>query len=313
MSDLVSIIVPVYKGEAFIKKTVKTILSQEYKNIELLLINDGSPDESGSIIDRIAISDKRVKVFHKENGGVAEARNFGIERAKGEFVAFCDQDDLWMPSKLIKQIPLFDNNDTGVVYCGAEALYTLENKTIPPKFNEACKGSVFEVLLNKNVITCCTVVVRKSLLNHVKAFDSDRSLMGVDDWLAWLKLSLHCQFDFVAECLATHIFHGSNYSSNEQEMYKAELVCMEKIKPIAEQYSAKQKVNYQKILKSIHLRYAEAFIYNGDFSLGGEALLLAATGDNNLRIKSKGTFLLYCPSVLLHAMQNVKRLISNKK
>lgn len=313
MSDLVSVVVPVYKGEAYIEKTVKTILSQEYKNIELLLINDGSPDESGSIIDRIAISDKRVKVFHKENGGVAEARNFGIERAKGELVAFCDQDDLWMPSKLLKQVPLFNNIDVGVVYCGAEVLHTLENKTIAPMFNNACKGSVFETLINKNVITCCTVVARKSLLSHVKAFDSDRSLMGVDDWLAWLKLSLHCQFDFVPESLATHVFHGNNYSSNEQEMYKAELVCMAKIKPIAEQYSSKLQVNYQQILKNIHIRYAEAFIYNSEFSLGGQTLLLAAKHNNNFRIKLKGGFFLYCPTMVLHLIQNLKRLITNNK
>lgn len=308
MSGLVSIVVPVYKGETYIEKTVKTILSQEYENIELLLINDGSPDESGSIIDRIALSDKRVKAFHKENGGIANARNYGIEKATGEFVAFCDQDDLWLPSKLLKQIPLFQNDKVGLVYCGEIADYQQLNKQSEPNFNHKYRGNVFEKLIKINMVDCCTVVARKKLLEQIKAFDDDLELMGVDDWLAWLKLSLICEFDFVAEHLAVHVFHDDNYSSNQAKMYQAELVCMEKIKPIAKQYPQNLEVNYRLIEKSIHLRYAEAFIYNGDFVLGGQALLLAAKHDNNLHIKLKGGFFMYCPSILLKFLQKAKRI-----
>jgi glycosyltransferase involved in cell wall biosynthesis len=123
MNDLVSIVIPVYNGAEYIEKTVDSILSQQYSNFELLLVNDGSSDSSKEIIDALVIRDARVKTFHKENGGVAAARNYGIDKAEGKLIAFCDQDDLWLPSKLSKQIPLFDNEQVGLVYCGAIAQY----------------------------------------------------------------------------------------------------------------------------------------------------------------------------------------------
>ena len=132
--------------------------------------------------------------------------------------------------------------------------------------------------------------------------------MGVDDWLAWLKMSLVCQVDFVEEYLAIHVFHENNYSSNEAKMYKAELVCLAKIRLFAESYSEGKSVNYQQVETSIHLRYAEAFIYNGEFSFGGDALLLAAQSDGNSKVKLKGLIFKWCPSFLLSVLQKIKRI-----
>lgn len=90
---LVSIIVPVYNVERYIDKCINSILEQTYPHIELLLIDDGSPDKSGAICDRYAQKDNRVRVFHKQNAGVSAARNTGINHAKGEFITFVDSDD----------------------------------------------------------------------------------------------------------------------------------------------------------------------------------------------------------------------------
>lgn len=90
---MVSIVVPVYKAESTIKRCVDSILAQTYLNFELLLVDDGSPDNSGRICDEYALSDARVKVFHKENGGVSSARNLGIDNAQGEYLVFVDSDD----------------------------------------------------------------------------------------------------------------------------------------------------------------------------------------------------------------------------
>ena len=94
MSDsLISIIVPVYNSEQTLHRCIDSILVQTYRNFELLLINDGSKDRSGEICDEYARKDSRIKVFHKENGGVSSARNVGLDNARGEWITFSDSDD----------------------------------------------------------------------------------------------------------------------------------------------------------------------------------------------------------------------------
>ena len=96
----ISVIVPVYKAEGFLAKCVDSILAQSFSDFEILLIEDGSPDGSGALCDAYAARDSRVRVFHKENGGVSSARNLGLEEAKGDFIAFADSDDWLEPDCL---------------------------------------------------------------------------------------------------------------------------------------------------------------------------------------------------------------------
>ena len=99
--DLVSIIVPVYNVEKFIEKCVKSLMNQSHKDIEIILVDDGSPDQSPEIIDRIAIEDQRVHVIHQQNKGVSAARNAGLQCATGEYVMFVDGDD-WIEEKTVE-------------------------------------------------------------------------------------------------------------------------------------------------------------------------------------------------------------------
>ena len=92
-NELISIIVPVYKVEKYLEKCVKSILKQTYTNLEIILVDDGSPDKCGQLCDELAKTDDRIIVFHKENGGLSDARNFGVERANGEYIGFVDSDD----------------------------------------------------------------------------------------------------------------------------------------------------------------------------------------------------------------------------
>lgn len=90
---MISVIVPVYKAEPYLHRCIDSILAQSYTDFELLLVDDGSPDNSGAICDEYAGLDGRVRVFHKENGGVSSARNLGLDNARGEYITFCDADD----------------------------------------------------------------------------------------------------------------------------------------------------------------------------------------------------------------------------
>ncbi len=107
----ISVIVPVFNSEKYLHRCVDSILSQTYTDFELLLINDGSTDCCSFICDEYAIKDRRVRVFHKENGGVSSARNLGIENATGEWIAFCDSDDFVESSWLLTYIENSSNVD----------------------------------------------------------------------------------------------------------------------------------------------------------------------------------------------------------
>lgn len=111
MSDsLISIIVPVYNSEQTLNRCIDSILGQTYRNFELLLINDGSKDHSGEICDEYAGQDSRVKVFHKENGGVSSARNVGLDNAMGEWITFVDSDD-YIQQRLLESMIFYESSD----------------------------------------------------------------------------------------------------------------------------------------------------------------------------------------------------------
>lgn len=123
MKELVSIIVPVYNANKYIEATVKTVQEQTYENWELLLVDDGSTDGSTETIKRIVEEDvtKRiVPLFPKEHGSAARARNFGLEHAKGRYIAFLDADDLWEKDKLAEELIFMKEKDAGFVFTGYE-------------------------------------------------------------------------------------------------------------------------------------------------------------------------------------------------
>ena len=107
---MISVIVPVYKAEMYLRRCIDSILAQTYKDFELLLIDDGSPDNCGAICDEYAAKDSRVHVFHKENGGVSSARNLGLDNARGEWIAFVDSDDWIGPSYLEELVKGLDSD-----------------------------------------------------------------------------------------------------------------------------------------------------------------------------------------------------------
>ena len=92
MNDLISVVIPVYRVEKYLERCVESVINQTYANLEIILIDDGSPDNSGNICDEYAKIDKRIKVIHKKNGGLSDARNVGIENSKGKYITFIDSD-----------------------------------------------------------------------------------------------------------------------------------------------------------------------------------------------------------------------------
>ena len=116
--DLISVIVPVYNVSNYLKECVDSIINQSYKNIEILLIDDGSTDDSGKICDKYAKKDKRIKVFHKENGGLSDARNVGLDNCSGEYICFIDSDDFVTNNYVELLYAAIKENSTLLSQCG---------------------------------------------------------------------------------------------------------------------------------------------------------------------------------------------------
>lgn len=128
---LISIIVPVYNVEKYLERCVGSIISQTYENQEIILVNDGSPDKSGEICDTFAQIDSRIEVYHKENGGLSDARNFGVEHSSGEYIAFIDSDDYIAPNYIEYLLSLIKkyNADISACYMTETYGYTADYRT----------------------------------------------------------------------------------------------------------------------------------------------------------------------------------------
>jgi glycosyltransferase involved in cell wall biosynthesis len=117
-NSLVSVVVPVYNIKNYIEKCLESIISQSYENLEIVVVDDGSTDESGRLCDEFAKKDKRVKVFHKKNGGLSDARNFGIKKSQGEIVALVDGDDYVDADYIKAMYEVMVKDDSDIVVCG---------------------------------------------------------------------------------------------------------------------------------------------------------------------------------------------------
>lgn len=118
MSEFISVIVPVYKVEEYLDECIASIVSQTHQNLEIVLVDDGSPDNCGAMCDAWAAKDSRIRVIHKPNGGLSDARNAGIDIAAGEYIAFVDSDDYIKPDMLEKLLAAMDRENADIAACG---------------------------------------------------------------------------------------------------------------------------------------------------------------------------------------------------
>lgn len=144
--SLISVVIPLFNKEEWIERCISSILIQTYQHIEILVINDGSTDDSHAIVS--AIDDKRVNLYDKENGGVSSARNFGIEKAQGEYVAFIDADDEWMPKHLEVLLEGFQKFDDSVLICDDlveivdDRTRNIQHRSLPFDLNQVDRENV---------------------------------------------------------------------------------------------------------------------------------------------------------------------------
>lgn len=164
-SPKVSIIVPVYKAEKYIHKCVNSLLNQTFIDYEILLIDDGSPDKSGVICDEYARVNSRVKVFHKENGGVSSARQYGLEQATGEYVIHADPDDWVDPEMLMRLYDKASATNADIVICDYYINTKRKSKYCSQPIQSASPNSVLCGILNGSIYgSCWNKLIRRSFI-----------------------------------------------------------------------------------------------------------------------------------------------------
>ena len=190
---MLSIIVPVYNTENYLKKCIDSILAQTYTDFELILVDDGSNDQSSSICDGYASKDIRVRVIHKANGGVSSARNAGLDICQGEYVMFVDSDD-WIESNFISSFFLEGMDQADVIIGGYTELRT-DGKMIHSPRTERLKreefGQRFEILYSNNFINAPFSKLYKLSTIATKRFDQGVALG--EDFLFNLKVFRSCK------------------------------------------------------------------------------------------------------------------------
>lgn len=180
---LVSIIVPVYKVEQYLCTCIESVMAQTYSNWETILVDDGSPDKCGEICDEYAIKDQRIKVVHKENGGLSSARNAGLDLPpKGDFITFLDSDDFWHPDYLSILVGLQEKFDADIVQCdfvrGTATTFPLLNNEV--NIDVLNNHEIF--IKEKAKIIMCGKLYKSCLFAGIRM---PVGLYNEDDWTAW--------------------------------------------------------------------------------------------------------------------------------
>ncbi|MEO1433079.1 MAG: glycosyltransferase [Cyanobacteria bacterium J06633_8] len=223
-TPLISVIIPVYNGEKTIRETIESVLHQTYKNLELIIINDGSWDLTLNIISRI--KDSRIKVFSYHNAGVCMSRNRGIERAQGQFLSFLDADDIWTPDKLEAQLKALEANpQASVAYSWVD--YIDEYGEFVRHGNHiTINGDAYEKLLIQNVLeNGSNPLIRRQALINTGHFND--SLTLVEDWDMWLRLAK--EYDFVT-VTRPQVLYRASFRSEFTNILKMEKACLKFIK-----------------------------------------------------------------------------------
>ena len=168
----ISVIVPVYNVMAYLTRCVDSIRKQTYRNLEILLVDDGSTDNSGALCEKFALEDKRIRVFHKENGGSSSARNLGIEKATGDFIGFVDSDDYIEPEMYERLLAMLLEENLLAVQCSRDEIDEQGNRMpdvcTPPEAQVLVESEDFlrELLMHRGDCSFCTKLIEASLLKQ---------------------------------------------------------------------------------------------------------------------------------------------------
>jgi glycosyltransferase involved in cell wall biosynthesis len=225
LQPLISIVIPSYNGAAFLTEAVDSALNQTYHPTEVIIVDDGSTDDTRSVLERYG---DRIRYVYQKNRGLAGARNSGIMVSNGSFLAFLDSDDVWFPEKLEKQYPFFLRDQRiGLVHSDVYDWYPERGEKAINNCGRHCfDGDCLSQLYKENRVLPSSVVLKKHCIDSVGVFDE--KLRSAEDWDLWIRVARRFLFGYVDEPLVLYRQHIGNMSRNYALMHEGELQVVRK-------------------------------------------------------------------------------------
>ncbi len=222
MKPLVSVVMPAYNAERFIRETIDSILNQTYRKIELVIVDDGSTDNTYKICEEYARQHNNIRILsheHGQNRGKVTSRQLGIDSSNGSYIAFCDADDSFYPDKIEKQIERFrQNEDVIMVHTGVDVIGGDDRfrKNVAANFNFAdiTTRYHFHKKMKKNRICNSSALVRKSALSKID-YGFNKFFHG-EDYVIWALLGLHGPFLFLPDVLTQWRYHDASVTAKRK-------------------------------------------------------------------------------------------------
>lgn len=248
---LVSIVIPTYNHEQYLARAIKSVLKQTHKNAEIIICDDGSSDNTKEVIKKFK-HHKKIRYYYQSNQGLASTRNLGIKKAKGEFIAFLDSDDYWLPKKIEKQLKIFTKNkQIGLVYCFH--YWVSEAGKITGKKKKNYRGDIWQDLLQGNLIvgSGSAAVVKKECFDKIGLFDE--SLKSCEDWDMWLRIARVYQIDLTPELLVKITQHPHKIKQQKWSLARGRFKVIKKNLSYLPEFNKKGIANFLKSVKILIL------------------------------------------------------------
>ncbi len=217
MSDpLVSVVIPTYKRTYYLKQTLESIQKQTFQDFEIIVVDDGTPNDDNLLLCNSLDKVHYIKI--ENSGGPAKPRNVGIKKAKGKYIAFVDDDDLWSPEKLKKQVDVLDKNpDFGLVHAYCQVIdgdgVVKDEITGRPGTPHVKHGDVSLRMMGNWTVMMPTPMVRKEVIDKVGGFNENIPA-ALEDIEYWIRTSFYTQFYYIDEPLVQYRVHDQNMSSD---------------------------------------------------------------------------------------------------
>ena len=255
MNPKVSIVIPTYNSSQYISEALDSVLAQTYKDYEIIVVDDGSTDDT---IQALQPYMSRIKYIYKENGGPGSARNVGIRNAQGEYIAFLDSDDLWLPEKLEKQVRYLERYpEISLVF--TDCLRLEENSLRRSKRRKFISDDMLVSIWWENLIVTSTVMVRKYCFERIGTFDESGRM--AEDLEMWLRIIANgYRVSFLDEILAVYRVRLSGHRrSNVDRAYYTTRQVLEKYYNIIKQYRRDAKKLYKRRFLRLHFEHGLAY------------------------------------------------------
>jgi glycosyltransferase involved in cell wall biosynthesis len=281
MKPRVSVVLTTHNGASrgYLVEAIESVINQSYENYELLIVDDGSRDHTRKQCSPF-LDNPKVKYLHQENRGLARARNSGIKAACGEFICFLDDDDVWKPEKLQKQVDLIETrlsgtDNWGLIFTWLELIDA--QGTVISFWGKREGGSIYEKLVFENIIGApSSVLVRREVLEDVGLFD-ESLISSCEDWDLWLRISKKYLVFPVKDYLVRYREHQNSMSANFDKMFASAKQVVDKVLTEAsEDISPKDAYACLYLNRSVVFFAAEEYARFREFFMRGARLSLRA-------------------------------------